>query len=114
MTLLLLNYQLIEIPAGAELHDDVELLPLDDGLAVRYDVDMLECLQQFDLIEDILSLFCSLVGKLYLLDYVIFVLNEVASQVCVAEGAESKRKVPLADDLQDLVLIHYYKDYKWV
>lgn len=49
---------------------------------------MLECLQQFDLIEDILSLFGSLVGQLYLLYYVIFVLGEVAREVCVAEGAE--------------------------
>lgn len=44
LTLLLLNYKLIEIPTRAELHDDVEFLPLDDGLAVRYDVDMFECL----------------------------------------------------------------------
>lgn len=49
---------------------------------------MLECLQQFDLIEDILSLFGGLVGELYLLYYVIFVLGEVAGEVGVAEGAE--------------------------
>lgn len=34
VTFLLLYDELIEVPACAELHDDVELLPLDDGLAV--------------------------------------------------------------------------------
>lgn len=42
MSLLLINDQLVEVTAGAELHDDVKLLSVDDGLAVRYDVNVLE------------------------------------------------------------------------
>lgn len=49
---------------------------------------MLECLQQFDLVEDVLSLFGGLVGQLHLLYYVGFVLGQVASEVGVSEGAE--------------------------
>lgn len=75
MIFLLLDDELVEIAARAKLHDDVELLALNDGLAVWDDVDVLECLQQFDLIEDVLSLLGGLVGQLHLLYYVRFVLG---------------------------------------
>lgn len=42
---LLLGDELVKIPSCAELHDDIEFLAFDDGLAIRDNVDMLEGLK---------------------------------------------------------------------
>jgi hypothetical protein len=42
LVFLLLDDELVEISSRAELHDDIEFLSLDDGLAIGDDVDMLE------------------------------------------------------------------------
>jgi hypothetical protein len=71
---LLLFNELVEVSSGAELHDDVELLAVDDAFAVGNDVDVLEGLQQLHLIEDVFSLLGALVRQLHLLDHVVLVL----------------------------------------
>jgi len=86
---LLLYDELVEVSAGAELHDDVEFLAFDDGLAVGDDVGVLEGLQEFDLIEDVLGLLCVFVGQLHFLYHVALSLGQLRSQVGVAERAES-------------------------
>jgi hypothetical protein len=78
---------LIEVASGTEFHDDVEFLPLDDGLAIGDDVDVLELFEEFDFVEYIFGLFCVFIGEFDLLDDVVFVLGEVVGQVGVAEGA---------------------------
>lgn len=88
MCLLLLDDELVEVSAGAELHDDVELLPFDDGLAVGDDVGVLEGLQQLHLVEDVLRLLGVLVGQLHLLYHVLLPLRHLHCQVRVSEGPE--------------------------
>jgi hypothetical protein len=87
MVLLLLNDELVEVAAIAELHDDVEFLPLDDGFAVGDDVDVFKLLEEFDLMEDVFCLFLVFVCEFYLLDDVVLVLSEVVGEVGVAECA---------------------------
>ena len=87
--LLLLDDELVEVAAVAELHDDVELLPLANAFPVGDDVDVLELLEQLDLVVDVLDLLLVLAGELHLLYHVVLVLAEVSGQVGVAEGAES-------------------------
>jgi hypothetical protein len=72
---LLLDDELVEISSGAELHDDVEFQPIDNGLAVGDDVDVLELLQKFDLVEDVFGLLAALVGQLDLFDHVVLGLT---------------------------------------
>lgn len=85
---LLFYDELVEVSAGAELHDDVEFLSVYDGLAVGDDVGVLEGLEEFDLIEDVLGLLCVFVGQLHFLYHVVLALGQVRSQVGVAERAE--------------------------
>ncbi len=90
----LFDNELVEIAACAEFHDDIELLAFDDGFAIRYDVDMLEGLEEFDLNEDVFSLFGGFVGQFDLLDDVVFVLLDLASQVGVAESSKCIQVYP--------------------
>jgi hypothetical protein len=74
---LLLEYKLVKVAAVAELHDDIEFLPFDDGLSVADNINVLELFKELDLIEDVFSLLLVLVGELDLLDHEVLVGLEV-------------------------------------
>jgi hypothetical protein len=88
LVFLLLDDELVEISSCAKLHDDIEFLPLDNGLAIGDDIDVLEGLQQLDLNEDIFSLFSGLIGQLHFLYHVVFLLLDLTGEIGVPERSE--------------------------
>jgi hypothetical protein len=90
----LLNDELVKIAASAKLHNDVELLPLDDRFTVGHDVGMLECLKKFDFVEYVLGLLAGFIGQLDLFDHIVFIFQQLSSQVGVPESPYYIRKYP--------------------
>jgi hypothetical protein len=77
--------ELVEISAVAKFHDYVEFLPLDDRLAVRDYIDVLELLEQLHLIEYVIGLLLVLIGEFDLFYHIVFIFGQMAGQVGVAE-----------------------------
>ena len=109
LVLLLLQDELVEISAVAELHDDIEFLAFDNGLSIADDVDVFELFEELDLIENVFGLLLVLVGEFDLLDYEILVGLEVSSQIGVAEGSTLIKTYPCPIIFKILYsfIIHY-------
>ena len=75
MVFFLLSDKLIEITPVTKLHDDVEFLPLDDGLSIWDYIDVFELLEQLDLIEYIFGLLLVFISEFYFFDDVVFVFG---------------------------------------
>lgn len=75
MVFFLLSDKLIEITPVTKLHDDVEFLPLDDGLPIWDYIDVFELLEQLDLIEYIFGLLLVFISEFYFFDDVVFVFG---------------------------------------
>ena len=84
----LLDDELIEISSWTKFHDDVELLAFNYGLAIRYNVDMLESLKQLHFNKNILCLFSGFVGQLHFLYNVVFILLDLTGEIGVTKSAK--------------------------
>ena len=83
--LLLFGDELVDVPSGTELHDDVENISLLYAFLVGHDVDVFKLFQQFDFVVDILNLLFVLVGQLDLLYHVVLVRGNVPGQIGVSK-----------------------------
>jgi len=94
-----LNY-LIHIATFTILHNNIQQpFTINKRVSVGHDIDMMELLEQFNLIEDMLFFFFWFIFYINLFDDILFLFRYVQSQVCIT-------KCTFADYFENLVFGH--------